>query len=65
MNLTESLLLIAASAALLFFGRGRNGDALPIFQKSPWIVSVLFSLAILYLFIGGLIGVAVNLGWLG
>jgi hypothetical protein len=52
------------SLALLFFGRGRNGDALPIFQKSPWIVGVLFSVAILYLFLAGLMGVAANLHWL-
>ena len=50
--------------ALLFFGRGRNGNALPIFQKSPWIVGALFSTAILYLFFAGLMGVAANLNWL-
>jgi hypothetical protein len=55
---------LAVSLAPLFFGRGRNGDALPIFQKSPWIVGVLFSTAILYLFFAGLMGVAANLHWL-
>jgi hypothetical protein len=64
MNLAASLAVLAVSLALLFFGRGRNGDALPIFQKSPWIVGVLFSTAILYLFFAGLIGVAANLHWL-
>jgi hypothetical protein len=49
---------------LLFFGRGRNGDALPIFQKSPWIVGTLFAVAILCLFSAGLMGVAANLNWL-
>jgi hypothetical protein len=43
--------LIAVSVGLLFFGRGRNGDALPIFQKSPWIVGTLFAVAILCLFL--------------
>jgi hypothetical protein len=46
------------------FGRGRNGDALPIFKRSPWIVSQLFCSAILVLFAAGLMGVMVNLGWL-
>jgi len=64
MNLPASLAVLALSLALLFFGRGRNGDALPIFQKSPWIVGVVFSTAILYLFIAGLMGVAANLRWL-
>jgi hypothetical protein len=49
---------------LLFFGRGRNGDALPVFQKSPWIVGTLFAVAILCLFSAGLMGVAANLNWL-
>ena len=33
MNLAASLAVLAASVALLFFGRGRNGDALPILRK--------------------------------
>jgi len=64
MNLPVSLAVLAFSLALLFFGRGRDGDALPIFQKTPWIVGVLFSMAILYLFLAGLMGVAANLHWL-
>jgi hypothetical protein len=64
MNLTECLALLAASGALLFFGRGRNGDALPIFQKLPWVVGVFFALAILNPFAAGLMGVAYNLHWL-
>jgi hypothetical protein len=47
MNLIERLGLLGLSVALLFFGRGRNGEALPIFQKSPWVVSQLFCSAIL------------------
>lgn len=64
MSLTASLALLAAAAVLLFFGRGRNGDAHPILQKFPWIVGQLFGMAVLYLFFGGLMGVAINLGWL-
>jgi len=64
MTLPASLALLAASLASLFFGRGRNGDTHPIFQKSPWIVGQLFVMAILYLFAAGLMGVAVNLNWL-
>jgi hypothetical protein len=48
MNLIESLALLGASVALFLFARGRNGDALQIFQKLPW----------------GLMGVAANLNWL-
>jgi hypothetical protein len=65
MNLIASLAVLAASIALLFFGRGRGGEDHPIFQKSPWIVGQLFAMTILYLFFGGLMGVAVNLNWLG
>jgi hypothetical protein len=64
MNLAASLALLAVSLALLYFGRGRNGDAHPIFQKSPWIVQTLFCTAILCLFFAGLMGVAANLHWL-
>jgi hypothetical protein len=64
MNLIGSLALIAVSVGLLFFGRGRDGDGLPFFQKSPWIVETLFAVAILYLFFAGLMGAAMNLNWL-
>jgi hypothetical protein len=62
MNLTASLALLVAAVVLLYFGRGRDGDSLPIFRI--WIVSQLFGMAILYLFAAGLMGVAVNLNWL-
>ena len=64
MNLTASVAILAASVALLFFGRGRVGEEHPFFRKFPWIVGQLFAMTILYLFFGGLMGVAVNLGWL-
>ena len=64
MDLPESLAILAASLALLFFGRGRNGNAISIFQKFPWVVGQLFGMAILYLFAAGLMGVAANLNWL-
>jgi hypothetical protein len=54
MNLSGSLAILAASLALLFFGRGRNGNAISIFQKSPWIVGQLFGVTILYLFAAAL-----------
>ncbi len=44
MNLIESFALLVASFALLFFGRGRSGEALPILQKMPWVVGQLFCL---------------------
>ena len=62
MNLTISLALLAAFFVLLFFCRGRGGDAIPIFRN--WIYGMLFSVALLYLFAAGLMGVAVNLNWL-
>jgi hypothetical protein len=55
MQFTGGLILLAVSAALLFFGRGRGGDALPIFQN--WLAATMFSVAILILFVGGLMGV--------
>ena len=64
MNLIASLAVLAAPVALLFFGRGRDGEAHPILRKFPWVVGQLFAMAILYLFFAGLMGVAVNLNWL-
>jgi hypothetical protein len=39
MNLPASLAVLALSVALLFFGRGRKGETLPIFKKLPWVAS--------------------------
>jgi len=44
MNLIQSLAVLAASFALLFFGRGRDGEAHPIIRKFPWIVGQLFGM---------------------
>ena len=63
MNLTVSLALLAVSLVLLFFGRGRGGDALPIFRN--WIMGMMFSIGLLYLFAAGLMGTLMNLNWLG
>jgi hypothetical protein len=63
MNLIESLAVLAASLALLFFGRGRD-DTHPIIRKFPWVVGQMFAMTILWLFAAGLMGVAVNLNWL-
>jgi len=65
MNLITGPAVLAASVALLFFGRGRGGEGHPIFRKLPWVVGQLFGIAILYLFFAGLMGVAANLNWLG
>jgi uncharacterized membrane protein SpoIIM required for sporulation len=62
MNLIESLALLAIAAALLFFGRGRNGDALPFLQKG--IAAYMFAIVVFALFVAGIEGTAVNLGWL-
>ena len=62
MNLTASLALVVASIALLYFGRGRDGDALPILRN--WTLAMLFGMTIMCLFIAGLMGVAANLNWL-
>jgi len=63
MNLIESLAIVAASLALLFFGRGRD-DTHPIIRKFPWVVGQMFAMTILWLFAAGLMGIAVNLNWL-
>jgi len=55
MEFTGGLILLAVAAALLFFGRGRGGDALPIFQN--WLVATMFSVVILILFVAGLMAV--------
>ena len=64
MNLTESLVLLALSFGLLFFARGRNGEAISILGRLPWVVGQLFAVAILCSFAAGLMGVAYNLNWL-
>jgi hypothetical protein len=64
MNLIESLILLAVSVGLLIVGRGRDGEGLAIFWRSPWVVGQLFAVTILYLFFAGLMGVAANLHWL-
>jgi hypothetical protein len=56
------LALLVTAVALLYFGRGRDGDALPILRN--WTLAVLFGMAIMCLFIAGLMGVAANLNWL-
>lgn len=63
MNLITSLAVLAASFALLFIGSRAQAHA--ILRKFPWVVGQLFGMAILYLFAAGLMGVAVNLHWLG
>ena len=55
MEFTGGLILLAVAAALLFFGRGRGGDALPIFQN--WLVGTIFSVVILILFVAGLMAI--------
>ena len=55
MEFTGGLILLAVAAALLFFGRGRGGDALPIFQN--WLVATMFSVVILILFAAGLMAI--------
>jgi hypothetical protein len=64
MNLIESLILLAVSVGLIIVGRGRDGEGLAIFRRSPWVVGQLFAVTILYLFFAGLMGVAANLNWL-
>jgi hypothetical protein len=61
-NLTASLALVVASIALLYLGRGRDGDAIPILRN--WTLAMLFGMAIMCRFIADLMGVAANLNWL-
>ena len=62
MNLPESLVVLVASLALLFFGSQVQTHA--ILRKFPWVVGQLFAMTILWLFAAGLMGIAVNLNWL-
>jgi hypothetical protein len=48
-GLIGSLAALAAAVALLYFGRGLDRHSLPILRN--WIVGMLFSMAILYLFV--------------
>ena len=58
MNFTGSVILLITAAALLYFGRARGGDALPVLQN--YLVGTLFSFVLLVLFMGGLFGVIKN-----
>jgi hypothetical protein len=62
--LIASLALLAASAGLLRFGRGRDGKSRPIFRKN-WILAQLYAATILCSFFGGLCGVILSwpLSW--
>jgi len=64
MNLTESLAVLVASFAMLFFIRGRDGEAYWSIRKFPWVVGQMCAMAVLWLFAAGLMGIAVNLNWL-
>ena len=64
MNLLESLAVLAASFALLFFIRGRDGEAHWLIHKVPWVVGQMAAMAVVVLFAAGLMGVAANLNWL-
>jgi uncharacterized membrane protein SpoIIM required for sporulation len=64
MNFIASLAALLASLALLFFGRGRDGEDHPIFREFPWVMGQLFAMTVLWLFVGGLMGIAVSLNWL-
>jgi hypothetical protein len=57
--LVASLALLAASAGLLRFGRGRDGKSRPIFRKN-WILAHLYAATILFSFFGGLCGVILS-----
>ena len=59
MEFTGGLILLAVAAALLFFGRARGGEALPIFQNR--LAGTMFSVVILILFVAGLMGVIQSL----
>jgi hypothetical protein len=41
LNLIASLALLAASAGLVYFGRGRDGKSRPVFRKN-WILTQLY-----------------------
>jgi hypothetical protein len=62
MNLVESLAVLVASLALLFFGARTQAHSL--LRKFPWVAGQMFAMTIWWLFAAGLMGIAVNLNWL-
>ena len=60
----ESLAVLVASFVLLFFIRGRDGEAHRILRKFPWVAGQLFAMTVLWLFAAALMGIALNLNWL-
>ena len=55
MNFIGSLVLMAVSVGLLYFCRARNGETIPLFRN--WFVGQLLGVAIMTLFLAGLMGV--------
>jgi hypothetical protein len=55
MNFIGSLVLMVVSVGLLYSCRARNGETIPLFRN--WLVGQLLGMAIMVLFLAGLMGV--------
>jgi hypothetical protein len=51
----RGLAIVAVSIGLLYFCRARDGEAIPLFRN--WLVVPLLAMAIMILFLAGLMGV--------
>ena len=58
MNFIGSVVLMAVSIGLLYFCRARGGGAIPFFRN--WLVGQLLGMAIMVLFLAGLMGAIYN-----
>ncbi len=58
MNFTGGLILVAIALAMIFFGKARNGEALPIFRV--YIVGQLYAMTAMTIFVFGVADLIVN-----
>jgi hypothetical protein len=58
MNFTGGIILLAVGIAMLFFGRARGGEPLPIFRV--WIVGQLYIMTTMTIGIFGVSALIVN-----
>jgi hypothetical protein len=59
MNFSGGIILVGAAIAMIFFGRARRGEVLPIFGK-VWIVGQLYVMAAMTIFVFGIADLIIN-----
>jgi hypothetical protein len=58
MNFTGGIILVGAAIAMVFFGRARRGEVLPIFKV--WIVGQLYVMIAMTLGVFGIADLVIN-----